>query len=46
MSQGVRKRRRLALLDLMIEVQKQDSSFTDDGIQEEVDAFMVAVIIT
>ena len=39
----VRKRRRLAFLDLLIEVQKQHGDFTDEAIQGEVSSFMFAV---
>lgn len=38
-----KKRRRLALLDMLIEAARDDPSLTVGGIQEEVDTFMFAV---
>ncbi|KAJ8039312.1 Cytochrome P450 4V2 [Holothuria leucospilota] len=38
-----RRHRKLALLDFLIQIQKNDSNFTDDEIQHEVDTFMFGV---
>lgn len=40
---GIKYRRRLALLDLLIDLHLKDSSFTLEDIAEEVDNFMFAV---
>lgn len=40
---GIKFRRRLALLDLLIDLHLRDSSFTLEDIAEEVDNFMFAV---
>ena len=43
---GWRRRKRIAFLDLLLQMHRQDESFTLRDVQEEVDTFMFAVRTT
>lgn len=42
---GTKKKKKLAMLDLLISAKKHKQSIDDDGIREEVDTFMFEVIL-